>query len=171
MESQQKSSSDESKQSKKTVNPFVYSLKIGFFAGLIWGAIRWIETGLNFTEVTQAFLLDPFLPRKQLGSFWWQSVGFLAFILMSIIGTVIYWLVLRKLKGPWPGLIYGAILWGLVYVLAGPLIGAVPSLRTIGWHSIITDFCLFLLWGLMIGYSIAFELHDESRREPAKSAG
>lgn len=152
-------------------NPLLFSLKIGFFAGVIWGLVRWLANGLHFTSVTQAFLLDPFVQRKVLEGFYWQLAGWGMFILMSIIAAVIYVVVLGQLMGPWPGALMGAIWWALVYALAGPAVGAVPPLNKIGWNSIVTDFCLFVIWGLFIGYSIAFELHSESEREPAlKSA-
>jgi hypothetical protein len=151
----------------KPTNPLLFSLKIGFFAGLIWGLVRWLATGLNLTNVTQAFLIDPFVKRSILGSFYWQMTGFAAFIAMSVVAAFLYVLILGRLKGPWPGLFMGAVWWGLVYALAGPAIGAVPPLRQIGWNSIVTDFCLFLMWGIFIGYSIAFELHNESKREPS----
>ncbi|WP_372629721.1 YqhR family membrane protein [Cohnella sp.] len=150
--------------------PILFSLKIGFFAGFIWGLLRWLATGLNFTSVTQAFLLDPFVPRAWLGGFYWQLGGLGAFIAMSMLAALVYVALLGKLAGPWPGLGFGAAWWALVYAWAGPYIGALPPLNRIGWDSIITDFCLFLLWGLFIGYSIAFELHDEASREPTRKA-
>ncbi|MFD0670549.1 YqhR family membrane protein [Cohnella sp. GCM10027633] len=153
-----------------TASAFVHSLRIGLFGGIIWGLVRWLATGLNFTDVTQAFLLDPFVERKLLGSVWWQLGGWFAFIAMSVLAALVYWLALGRLRGPWPGLLFGAAWWGVFYALLGPFIGAVPSLRTIGWDSMVTDFCLYAVWGLFIGYSIAFELHDEAHREPKTNA-
>lgn len=153
-----------------TASAFLHSLRIGLFAGIIWGLVRWLATGLNFTDVTQAYLLDPFFERHALGSFWWQLGGWFAFIAMSVVAALVYWLALGRLRGPWPGLLFGAAWWGLFYALAGPMIGAVPPLRTIGWDSMTTDFCLYAVWGLFIGYSIAFELHDETEREPNTNA-
>ncbi|WP_239613830.1 YqhR family membrane protein [Cohnella mopanensis] len=147
----------------------VFSVKIGFFAGLIWGVVRWLATGLNFTNVTQAFLLDPFVPRKMLGGFYWQAAGLGMFILMSMLAGLVYLAVFGRLRGPWPGIFFGAAWWGLFYAWLGPLIGAMPPLRQIGWNSIVTDFCLFLVWGVFIGFSIAFELHNEAAREPSNS--
>jgi len=146
---------------------FMFSLNIGFYAGLIWGLVRWLATGLNFTNVNQAFLLDPFVPRKLLGSVYWQFAGWAAFILMSMLAALVYAAALGRLRGPWPGLLFGAAWWGLIYAWLGPIIGALPPLYKIGWNSIATDFCLFLVWGLFIGFSIAFEFHDEAGREPA----
>ncbi|MCD9021342.1 YqhR family membrane protein [Cohnella silvisoli] len=153
-------------------NPILFSLKIGFFAGVIWGLVRWLETGLNFTRVSQAFLLDPFVQRKVLGGLYWQTAGLVMFIGMSMLAALLYVLLLKRLQGPWPGIFFGAAWWGLFYAWAGPVIGAVPPLNQIGWSSLTTDCCLFLVWGLFIGYSIAFEFHNEAGREPTKkSAG
>ncbi|MFC5701072.1 YqhR family membrane protein [Cohnella faecalis] len=146
-------------------NPILFSLKVGLFAGIVWGVVRWLETGMNFTQVHQAFLVDPFVKRSMLGSFGWQAIGFAAFIVMSMIAAMFYLIVLGKLRGPWPGIAFGVVWWALLFLGAGPLVGAVPPLKTISWTSYITDFCLFLLWGLFIGYSIAFEFHDEMHRE------
>lgn len=167
-----RSRTDRDRVSERTISAKAlrHALNTGFFGGVIWGLVRWLATGLNFTEVTQAFLLDPFVPNRALGSGWWQFAGWLAFIAMSIVAAIVYWLVLGTLRGPWPGLAFGAGWWGLFYALLGPMIGAVQPLRTVGWVSIVTDFCLYLVWGLFIGYSIAFELHDESEREPAIQA-
>ncbi|WP_256757151.1 YqhR family membrane protein [Cohnella sp. WQ 127256] len=168
---------DEAQSRKKgtkpgPTQPILYSLKIGFFAGLIWGLIRWLATGLNFTSVTQAFLLDPFVPRKHLGGFYWQAAGLGMFIMMSMIAALLYIVLLKSLRGPWPGLWFGALWWAIIYAWVGPMIGAVPPLNQIGWSSIVTDFCLFLMWGLFIGFSISFEFHNEAEREPSgKSAG
>lgn len=147
----------------------LHALKIGVAAGVLWGLVRWLATGLNFTEVTQAYLLDPFARRDALGSGWWQLAGWGAFIVMSIVAAFVYWVVLGMLRGPWPGLLFGAAWWGIFYAGLGPVIGAVPPLRTIGWNSMATDFCLYVVWGLFIGYSLAFELHDEMKREPNRN--
>jgi len=66
-------------------------------------------------------------------------------------------------------LVFGAAWWAAFYAAAGPMIGAVPPLRTIGWNSLLADLSLFVIWGLFIGYSIAFEFHQEARREPEPS--
>ncbi|WP_182300469.1 YqhR family membrane protein [Cohnella cholangitidis] len=137
---------------------------------MIWGLVRWLATGLNFTKVSQAYLLDPFFPRKLLVGFYWQAAGLGMFILMSMLAALVYFAILGRLRGPWPGIWFGAVWWMLAYAWAGPLVGAVPPLNAIGWNSIVTDFCLFLMWGVFIGYSIAFELHNEAAREPAAQA-
>jgi len=147
--------------------PFAFCLYIGFFAGLIWGLIRWLAVALHFTKVPAAFLADPWVRRSELAHVSWQFVGFLLFVVMSMLAALIYYGLLRRYRGPVPGLVFGALWWAVLYAGIGPVIGLVPPLQRIGWDSLITDFCLFVCWGLFIGYSIAFEYHNEMEREPA----
>ncbi|MBW5446793.1 hypothetical protein GE107_12040 [Cohnella sp. CFH 77786] len=145
--------------------PIAYCLKIGFFAGIIWGFVRWLAVALNFTSVPAAFLADPWVRRSALASGYWQTVGYVLFIVMSIVAAFVYYALLKPLRGPLPGLMFGAAWWAVFYLAVGPAIGAVPPLRKIGWNSILTDLCLFTVWGLFIGYSIAFEYHEDVKRE------
>jgi len=161
----------ERKSRRRTVpagaEPFVFCLYIGFFAGLIWGLIRWLAVSLNFTKVPAAFLADPWVRRSELAHISWQFVGLLLFVVMSMAAALVYYGLMRRFRGPVPGLVFGALWWAVLYAGAGPLIGLVPPLKRIGWDSLFTDFCLFVCWGLFIGYSIAYEYHNEMEREPA----
>jgi len=169
-ESRQESSGDRPVGGEGS-NPFVFSIVVGFFAGLFWGFTRWLTAGFGFTTVPQAFLADPFVRRTVLAGAGWQWFGLLLFIVMSIIAALVYWVVLGRLSGPWPGILFGAAWWAMLFLAFGPQVGLVEPLRKLGWQTIITEFCLYLVWGLFIGYSIAFEYHDEAAREPAGTAG
>lgn len=161
-----KAGSSEGGRSAGKTNLAAYCLQIGFFAGLIWGAVRWLAAAMHFTKVPAAFLLDPWVPRVKLLHWYWQTASFALFIAMSIVAAFVYGLLLKPLRGPIPGLLFGLVWWSVFYLGAGPLVGAVPPIHTIGWNSIVTDLCLFAVWGLFIGFSIAFEFHDEGTREP-----
>ncbi|GIO11827.1 hypothetical protein J19TS2_13820 [Cohnella xylanilytica] len=150
----------------ESIHPAAYSAIVGFFAGVFLGFIRWFATGINFTKIPQAFLADPFVRRSALGSAGWQWIGLALFIAMSVVASLIYWLALGRLRGPWPGLFFGAAWWALLLFVVGPPTGAVEAPRLLGWNSIVTELCLYLIWGMFIGYSIAFEYHDEAAREP-----
>lgn len=152
---------------ERRTEPVSFCLYIGFFAGLIWGLVRWLAVALNFTKVPAAFLADPWVKRSALTQMPWQLLGLGLFILMSMAAAFLYYALLRRLRGPWPGLAFGGVWWAVLYAWLGPVAGAVPPLKRIGWDSIITDFCLFVTWGLFIGYSIAYEYHNEFEREPA----
>jgi len=143
-----------------------FALYIGFFAGLIWGLVRWIFDFFDFTKVLPGFLIEPFFPKDFMHSWVGHITGIGAFILMSIVASLLYAVFLSKKEGPWPGILYGMIWWVFVYVLIGPVIGMLPWIRTLDLNSILSDACVFTLWGVFIGYSIGLEFTDVRNYEP-----
>ncbi|RXZ78283.1 hypothetical protein EBB07_29970 [Paenibacillaceae bacterium] len=150
-------------------NVWLYILQIGFFAGLFWGMIREVLYLLRFTSVIPGFILEPYFKHAFLMTGWGHVAGISAFIVLSIIATLIYKLVLGKIRGPWTGLAYGLIWWAIIMFAAGPWLGMMTAPRRIGWDVLITELCFYCVWGLFIGFSIAFEFTDEASREPAKT--
>jgi hypothetical protein len=171
-----------SKQSKKkknpgietyvASNPFKLALHVGFFAGLIWGGVRWLFYYFGLTDVLPGFLVEPFFKHDFLNGTGGYLVGYVSFIAMSIVAALLYALVARKLKGPWPGVLYGIAWFVLVYLLIGPMVGMLKPLGVLDWDSIWTDFSIFVIWGVFIGYTITMEFTDERSRDsgeiPAK---
>jgi len=150
----------------KRTGKWSFALYIGFFAGLLWGGLKCIEYYFHFTSLTPGFLLEPFFLHEFLISpagFW---VGWGAFTLFSIIASLLYALLMAKTKGPWFGIGYGVVWWGVIFLLIGPITGMTKWIAYMDLNTIVTDLCLFVLWGLFIGYSISFEFTDERSREP-----
>lgn len=159
-----RSRADWGSKSKKENNPFLYSLHIGLFAGLIWGGLKLLEFAIRYTAIVPGFLIEPFFQHAYLVTYMGLALGYASFIGFSIVAAVLYGLLLRKLPGPWPGLAYGAAWWGLIYLLVGPLTEMTPAILAMDRNSLVSDFSLFLLWGLFIGYSISVEFTDERNR-------
>ncbi|MCA0754532.1 hypothetical protein KP806_05675 [Paenibacillus sp. N4] len=147
-------------------NPWLFSLKIGFFAGLIWGTVRWLFYEMKFTTELPGFAADPFFHRSFLKSFWGILIGIGSFAIISIVAALLYKVVLGRLRGPIPGMIYGAAWWALIFLAIGPWMGITEWVTRAGWNTLFTELCVFILWGVFIGYSIAFEYTDEASREP-----
>ncbi|MFD0711035.1 YqhR family membrane protein [Paenibacillus sp. GCM10027626] len=158
----------EGARSKHQTNSFYFGIRLGFFAGLIWGLVRWMLYSIKFTKVIPAFLAEPFFRHQFLVSGWGHALGLGFFILFSIAATFLYIVVFGRLKGPWWGIIYGIAWWAVLMVAAGPLWGTMEPFNRIGYDTISTEFSVFVVWGLFIGYTIAFEFHDEASREPAR---
>lgn len=155
---------DQSRQPKiKHTNPFYFALELGFFAGLIWGAVRLLFYALNFTKVIPAFLAEPFFKHDFLISSAGHMIGYLFFIVFSMIVSLLYVLVFRKLKGPWPGMLYGVMWWAIIFLGGAWLFLQQPPFK-MPWNTVISEFCVFLLWGLFIGYTVAVEFTDERAR-------
>ncbi|MEW9699151.1 YqhR family membrane protein [Paenibacillus sp. SI8] len=147
-------------------NRWLFALYIGFFAGLIWGALKIVEHYLKFTKVVVGFLVEPFFKHDFLLSWQGTLVGWGFFILFSIVAAYLYTIAFWKLRGPWWGIGYGAVWWCFVYLFVGPLAGMTYWITDLDINSSISDFCLFLIWGMFIGYSINVEYTDERTREP-----
>ncbi|MFD0958693.1 YqhR family membrane protein [Paenibacillus chungangensis] len=154
---------------KHVTNRWLYALQIGFFGGLIWGGLRWLFYEMKFTKVLPGFLGEPFLLTSFLRSPWGLVIGIGLYILFSIAAAFLYMILFSKLRGPWPGMLYGLCWWGLLFLVIGPMLGMMKPVTEIGWDSLFSELCVSLLWGLFIGYSIAFEFTDEASREPVHS--
>jgi hypothetical protein len=150
-------------------NAWYYCIQIGFFAGLIWGTVRWMLFEMSFTKELPGFALLPFTSADFLSSFWGTVLGIGSFILFSIVAALLYKAALGKWRGPMGGIVYGLMWWGIIFAGIGPWLGLSRWLTQAGWSTISTEICVFLLWGVFIGYSIAFEFTDEASREPIKA--
>jgi len=155
-------------QTVHRTNPFLFAIQLGFFAGLLWGAVRWICYMFHFTKVLPGFIADMFYTSEYLRTMPGQFIGWAYFILFSIIASLLYTFLFKKAKGPWPGVIYGLFWWGVIFLLIGPPLGMTLRIELLGWDTFWTELCLFLLWGIFIGYTVAIEFNDERVREPRR---
>lgn len=158
------------KQSHRT-NWLLYCVQLGFFAGLIWGTVRWMMYEVHFTKVIPAFLAEPFFRTKFLVTVWGHLIGIAVFIVFSMLAAMLYKLLLGRLTGPRGGLAYGLFWWAALFVGIGPWLQMTAPLGKLGVDTIISELCLFLVWGLFIGFTIAFEFTDEMAREPLDAQG
>lgn len=158
----------EGKENKRT-NPWTFALMIGFFAGLIWGGVKGVLYYMNFTTVLPGYLVEPFFKHSFLNTQPGYYVGWGGFILFSIAATFIYTLAFRKLRGPFPGVVYGIVWWVIIFVVIGPLAQMTAPESKLSFNTLFSEFCLYLLWGLFIGYSTAEEFTDERNREPERA--
>ncbi|MCM3747283.1 YqhR family membrane protein [Paenibacillus pasadenensis] len=153
---------------RQQTNPWKFCLMIGFWAGLIWGLVHWLMYTFRFTPVLPGFLAEPFYQHSFLQTNWGHISGVLFFILFSIAAAFLYKILLGRSQGPWAGFIYGLLWWTLLFVAFGPLLGMTQPVNRMGWDGVLSELCLFAVWGVFIGYSIAFEFTDEASREPRR---
>ncbi|NMO96866.1 YqhR family membrane protein [Paenibacillus lemnae] len=161
----------QSKSERIYTNRFTFALELGFYAGFIWGGIRWVFYLLHFTTVLPGFLLEPFFKHAFLMTTAGQLAGWLSFIALSVIASLIYVLLFRKVKGPWPGIAYGIVWWALLFIALNPMFHWSLPVKKMSWDTNISEFCLFLLWGLFIGYTTAEEYTDEKLRDKKEVMG
>lgn len=146
-------------------NPWSYALHVGFFAGLIWWLAGVALHFFGFTEVRPAFMAEPWADRTFLASWNDHFTGLLAYTVFSMLAALLYAAVLRKAKGPWPGILYGLAWYLVLFFGIGPFAGMLPAYSRLAVHSHVSELSRFLLWGAFIGYSITLEFTDERMRE------
>lgn len=151
---------------ERLLRTWAYSLHIGFFAGLIWGVAGCVLAFFGFTEVNTFAWAKPWLNKDLLAPWARPLAGLAVYVLFSMLAALLYALVLRKARGPWPGILFGLAWYGLFFFAIGPALGMLPPYHRLNVHTHVSEMCRFLLWGVFIGYSIALEFTDERAREP-----
>lgn len=153
----------------KSTNRWLFSIYTGFYAGLIWGAFKILEFYLKFTVIVPGFLVEPFYKHSYLTE--WQGIliGWASFIVLSILASFIYGAWFYKVKGSWLGIVYGIVWWALICLLIGPLTGMMKPINQYDWNTIMAELCLYVVWGLFIGYTIALEFTDDRTRDTQSS--
>ncbi|WLR46297.1 YqhR family membrane protein [Halobacillus litoralis] len=58
------------------------------------------------------------------------------------------------------GVFYGIGLWAIVYFLLTPIFPAIPTFMELNSDTWVTTGCLFILYGVFIGYSISYEYRE-----------
>ncbi|MEH7476165.1 YqhR family membrane protein, partial [Bacillus altitudinis] len=91
--------------------------------------------------------------------------------ILSIGAAFIYYGLLKRIKGFWMGLIYGAILWLLVFYVFNPIFPDVKQVQDLQQSTIVTTFCLYILYGMFVGYSISFEYNELTSQKLARALG
>lgn len=134
------------------------ALYTGFIGGIIASTFGYIMYYFNLIKVSpKSFVLTSWNNASwtdgKLGIF----LSIILIGLLSIVVAFIYYLLFKKVNSVWMGFVYGVILWGIVYYLLQPIFTNVPSLTELNSSTIISSICLYVLYGVFIGYTISYE--------------
>ena len=170
-ETQQDQNDKQLEQNKKE-QPLSFTSKvvtIGITGGLFWGFIGYLTYLFKFTKIPPSLILSPWAlgewKNQQLG----QWIGILAIGLLSILVAFLYKVTLVKINNMLAGLIYGVVLWLIVFYLLNPMFSDLPAITKLDKNTMITTICLYLLYGVFIGYSISFEYHENQQSSASYS--
>nr|WP_257008361.1 YqhR family membrane protein [Bacillus sp. FJAT-45350] len=137
---------------------------IGLFGGLIWSMIGYLAFFLNFMRVGPALVLMPWALGNWKDGYMGQLVGIFIISLLSILVAFLYKLILEKVYSIWAGLGYGVVLWLIVFYLLNPIFPGLKSVANLDLNTILTSICLYILYGVFIGYSISYEYKEMHTR-------
>ncbi|SFA44935.1 Conserved membrane protein YqhR [Parageobacillus thermantarcticus] len=143
---------------------------IGFIGGVFWSLLGYLAYFFHFTEISPNMILLPWVAGDwkygKLGNY----IAIFLIGLLSILVALIYYVVLRQIKGMWAGVLYGFVLWLAVFYGLNPLFPNLEAVAQLERNTIITTLCLYVLYGVFIGYSISFETQEMNRQTQSPEA-
>ncbi|GGE46617.1 hypothetical protein GCM10011391_26790 [Pullulanibacillus camelliae] len=131
---------------------------IGFVGGALWGLLGFLFYELNFCRYGPALILAPFPSYDWKESVGKQFLGLLMICIVSILLAFAYKFTLGRMKNMWISIGFGLALWVIVFYVLQPWIPHLKPVTELGKNTITTTLCLYILYGLFVGYSISFDL-------------
>ncbi|WP_186575816.1 YqhR family membrane protein [Aquibacillus kalidii] len=148
----------EQNKQQKPVSLLSKALITGFIGGVFWSFIGAIASYFNFTSVSPAsFILRFWLHTGWSDGWLGQLVSIVIIGVLSTILALVYYVLLKNTQGIWPSALFGVALWFVVFYLLQPIFPNVEHMTKLTSDTIVTTFCLYLLYGIFIGYSISYE--------------
>jgi hypothetical protein len=144
---------------------------VGFFGGLIWASFGFIAYYLNFSKVGPAMVLAPWALGKWKTEWLGQLISIFIIAILSILLALGYRYTFAKIKSMWAGILFGAGLWAIVFYLLHPIFPGMESMEDIGINTITTTLCIYILYGVFVGYSISFEYNERYRKDKDQKEG
>ncbi|WLV23542.1 YqhR family membrane protein [Aciduricibacillus chroicocephali] len=137
------------------------SILTGFIGGILWTMIGTVLAYFKFMQFApRAILVNPWLKTGWASR--WQG-GLLAIFLagiLSIFVALVYFVLFRKLSSMWIGTIYGLLIWAVVFIIALPVIRSLPHFGALTKETLVTSACLYILFGVFVGFSISYDYED-----------
>ncbi len=141
----------------KPMSFFMMVFWTGLFGGVFWGAIGYIAYFFNFTDISPNVILEPWALGDWKFGWLGRVISIIFLAVLSIVAAFFYYAVLKKLKGIWVGMGFGVVLFLLVFLVLNPIFPGIKPLLELSRDTIITSICLYMLYGIFIGYSINYE--------------
>lgn len=154
---EKKSKQLEQNKHEKPMSFITMVVLTGLIGGILWSSIGLLAYVFNFTDVRPNLILEPWA----LGSWkkgWIGTVFSIVIIgVLSIGASLIYYALLRRFNNLWVGMAYGIGLFLLVFYILNPIFPGMESFWKLSRNTLITTGCIYILYGVFIGYSISFE--------------
>jgi hypothetical protein len=133
---------------------------IGLCGGIFWSLLGYLLYIFKFTKISPNLVLQPWAIGDWKNGLYGQFMGIFVIGLLSVGVALLYYATLRRFEKIWVSMIFGLALWGFVFFILNPIFPDLKSVWELGRNTNITTVCLYLLYGVFIGYSISFEVND-----------
>lgn len=147
----------EQNKNEKPLSHLSKVMIIGFFGGIFWSFIGYIAYYFNFTELGPSLILQPWAIGDWKNETIGQWIGIIVIGIISIGAALLYNVFLKNTQKIWPGILFGVALWAIVFYILNPIFPNLESVREFSINTIITTICLYILYGVFVGYSISYD--------------
>ncbi|WP_462412178.1 YqhR family membrane protein [Neobacillus sp. Marseille-QA0830] len=133
----------------------------GLFGGVFWSAIGYLSFFFHLTEIRPNVILEPWTTGDWKHG--WIGALLSIFILgiLSVGVSFVYFGLLKKYNGIWLGMVFGLVLFLIVFFVVDPLLPGMKPFVDLSRNTIISSLCLFVVYGIFIGYSIHYEYENK----------
>lgn len=137
----------------------------GLFGGIFWGIMGFFLSFFHLTEIRPNVILEPWLLGNWKNEWQGTVVSILLFGVLSIGVAFIYYALLKKFSHWLVGAAYGVVLFIIVFFFLHPFFPGIKPLTELKWSTIISSICIFIVYGIFIGYSISYEYQNKKAQE------
>jgi len=152
-------------EQNKKEEPMSMVVLTGLVGGILWSSIGYLLYVFHFTNVHPNVILEPWA----LGEWKKQWLGtVISIVIIGIISigvALIYYAVLKKATSIFVGIGYGIALFLLVFFVLNPIFPGIEPIGELNRNTIITSVCVYVLYGIFIGYSISYEFDELQLRK------
>ncbi len=143
----------------------VNTLVVGFVGGVLASFLGIVAHYFHVMDFSPKFILTSWSNQAWVKE--WQGflITILLFGILSIVIAFLYYFLLKKMKSMIAYILFGIICWLLFLLIFSPMFKDLPGLTKMSANSIITSLCIFVLYGVFIGYSISFDYKEFIREE------
>lgn len=152
----------------------LYTIYVGFFGGLFASFLTYMIHFLNFIPFGPGVIWHhvPYLANvKWLQGVWGHLAAIVFISFFSILISYLYYALFRKIETPWMSIWFGLTLWAILFVGINSLVSDAQNVYELGWTTNIAFICIFIIYGLFIGYSISYQyLSDSTEKKRATNS-
>lgn len=158
----------EQDQHEKPMSLMAMTVITGLFGGIFWSSIGYLAYVFNFTEIRPNVILEPWTIGTWKEEWLGTVVSIVLIGLLSIGAALIYYFTLKKFTRLYIGIGYGLVLFLLVFFVLNPIFPGIEPFTKLERNTIVTSICLYILFGVFVGYSISYEACEISKMKDAK---
>ncbi|MFD0048427.1 YqhR family membrane protein [Actinomycetes bacterium NPDC127524] len=157
-------SSEWQKRDEESASQIVNVLIIGFWGGILWSFIGIVACFFNFMKFSPKIILTSWSGAHWIEGWLGTIITLLIYSILSMAAALLYYSLLKKFQNMMAGIIYGAVLWILLFFILKPVFSGLPSIEQLKGNTGITSFCIFILYGVFIGSSISYEYQEKQKK-------